>query len=41
MSPDADDRIKEIIELSRLYDVYGGLLSDNNRVVFVEYVLNN
>ena len=41
MSQDADDRIKEIIELSRLYDVYGGLLSDNNRVVFEDYVLNN
>lgn len=41
MSSDADERLKEIVELSRLYDIYGPLLTDHNRVVFEDYVLNN
>ena len=27
--------------ISRLYDIYGPLLSDHNRVIFEDYVLNN
>ena len=41
MNSDADEKLKEIVELSRLYDIYGELLSDHNRVVFEDYVLNN
>ena len=41
MSSDADEKLREIVELSRLYDIYGELLSDHNRVVFEDYVLNN
>ena len=41
MNSDAEERLKEIYELSRLYDIYGGLLSDHNRVIFEDYVLNN
>ena len=33
--------IKNIYELSRLYDTYGPLLSDHNRVIFEDYVMNN
>ncbi len=36
-----DDRIKDLYELSRLYDLYGALLNDHNRVIFEDYVLNN
>lgn len=31
----------EIVELSYLYDFYGGLLKENHRVIFEDYVLNN
>ncbi len=41
MSLDTEEKLKEIVELSRLYDIYGELLSDHNRVVFEDYVLNN
>lgn len=41
INTDADEKLKEIFELSRLYDIYGGLLSDHNRVIFEDYVLNN
>lgn len=38
---EADDRLRELYELSRLYDLYGALLSDHNRVIYEDYVLNN
>ena len=38
---ETDDKLKEIVELSRLYDIYGDMLSDHNRVIFEDYVLNN
>lgn len=38
---ETDDKLREIVELSRLYDIYGALLSDHNRVIFEDYVLNN
>lgn len=41
INSDAEERLKEIVELSRLYDVYGALLSDHNRVIFEDYVLND
>ncbi len=41
MGSDADDKIREIVELAKLYDIYGDMLSDHNRVVFEDYVLNN
>ena len=37
----SDDKLKDIYELSRLYDMYGALLNDHNRVIFEDYVLNN
>ena len=37
----ADRQLKNIYELTRLYDTYGPLLSDHNRVIFEDYVLNN
>ena len=36
-----DDKLKEIIELSVLYDFYGELLKDHNRQVFEDYILND
>lgn len=38
---ETDDKLREIVELSRLYDFYGNMLSDHNRVIFEDYVLNN
>ena len=37
----ADEALKEIVELTRLYDVYGPLLSDHKREIFESYVLDN
>ena len=37
----ADDALKEIVELTRLYDVYGPLLSDHKKEIFESYVLDN
>ena len=37
----ADEQLRGIVELTRLYDTYGPLLSDHNRVIFEDYVLNN
>ena len=36
-----EDRLKEIVELTRLYDVYGSLLSDHKKEIFESYVLDN
>ena len=36
-----DEKLKDIYELTRLYDMYGALLNDHNRVIFEDYVLNN
>ncbi len=42
MSSDkTEDRLKEIVELTRLYDVYGPLLSDHKKEIFESYVLDN
>ena len=37
----ADDKLKDIYELTRLYDIYGALLNDHNRIIFEDYMLNN
>ena len=37
----ADDALKEIVELTRLYDVYGALLSEHKKEIFESYVLDN
>ncbi len=37
----ADDALKEIVELTRLYDVYGPLLSDHKKEIFEGYILDN
>ena len=37
----ADEALKEIVELTRLYDVYGPLLSDRKKGIFESYVLDN
>lgn len=36
-----DDKLKEIVELSVLYDFYGELLKDHNKQVFEDYILND
>lgn len=41
MDTETTERIKELYELSRLYDLYGALLSDHSREVFEDYILNN
>lgn len=40
-SVDTEERLKEIVELTRLYDVYGALLSDHSKNIFESYVLDN
>ena len=37
----ADEALKEIVELTRLYDVYGSLLSEHKKEIFESYVLDN
>ena len=37
----ADEALKEIVELTRLYDVYGALLSEHKKEIFESYVLDN
>ena len=39
MKNDGDDRILEFIELSRLYDRYGGLLSEKSKKIVESYVV--
>ena len=36
-----DEKLKNLFELTRLYDLYGALLNDHNRVIFEDYILNN
>ena len=38
---DADEALKEIVELTRLYDVYGPMLSEHKKEIFESYVLDN
>ena len=41
MSSDkTEERLKEIVELTRLYDVYGPLLSDHKKEIFESYILD-
>ncbi|MCR4721712.1 MAG: DNA-binding protein [Lachnospiraceae bacterium] len=39
MKNDGDERILEFIELSRLYDRYGGLLSEKSKKIVESYVI--
>ena len=39
MKSDGDERILEFIELSRLYDRYGGLLSEKSKKIVESYVV--
>ncbi|MCR5432497.1 MAG: DNA-binding protein [Lachnospiraceae bacterium] len=39
MKNDSDERILEFIELSRLYDRYGGLLSEKSKKIVESYVV--
>ena len=39
MKNDGDERILEFIELSRLYDRYGGLLSEKSKNIVESYVV--
>jgi len=36
-----DDKLKEKIELSILFDFYGELLKNHNKVIFEDYILND
>jgi len=36
-----DDKIKEFVELSILFDFYGELLKDHNKQIFEDYILND
>lgn len=38
---DTEERLKEIVELTRLYDVYGPLLNDHSKNIFESYILDN
>lgn len=37
----ADDKLKEKIELSILFDFYGELLKNHNKQIFEDYILND
>lgn len=39
MKNDGDEKLLEFIELSRLYDRYGGLLSEKSRKIVESYVI--
>lgn len=41
MNVTADEKILEMVELSRLYDTYGQLLNEHIRVIFEAYVMEN
>lgn len=41
MSTDTDERLKELYELSSLYDLYGSLLNEHSRQIFEDYVFND
>lgn len=36
-----DDKLKEKVELSILFDFYGELLKDHNKRIFEDYILND
>lgn len=36
-----DDKLKEFVELSILFDFYGELLKDHNKQIFEDYILND
>lgn len=36
-----DDKLKEKVELSILFDFYGELLKDHNKHIFEDYILND
>lgn len=38
---EAEERLKQIVELSRLYDIYGPMLNEHHRTIFEEYILDN
>jgi predicted DNA-binding protein YlxM (UPF0122 family) len=38
---DTDDKIKEKVELSILFDFYGDLLKNHNKQIFEDYILND
>ena len=40
-SKPAADEIEEIVRLSMLYDFYGPLLTDRNRQIFEDYIVND
>ncbi|HAP33218.1 MAG TPA: DNA-binding protein [Lachnospiraceae bacterium] len=40
-SKPAADEIDEIVRLSMLYDFYGPLLTDRNRQIFEDYIVND
>jgi len=37
----SDDKLKEKVELSILFDFYGELLKKHNKVIFEDYILND
>lgn len=41
MSTDADEKLKELFELSRLFDIYGALLGEHMAHIFKEYIFDN
>ena len=36
-----EEHLRELVELARLYDVYGSLLNDHKKEIFESYVLDN
>lgn len=38
---DTDEKLREIVKLSGLYDLYGELLNDHTREIFEAYILDN
>ena len=38
---DVNEKLKEVYELSILYDFYGELLGDHKKQIFEDYVLND
>lgn len=41
LSTNTVDELSQIVELSYLYDFYGGLLKENHQKIFEDYILNN
>lgn len=38
---ETDIRLKELVELARLYDIYGPLMNDHSSGIFEDYILND